>query len=103
MDLIAERLVGKKLMQIQHKAEHDTTIVFEDGAITAWTEVRVELAFSDKPAVVKHLNWTTEWCTIHFDAGSIGISRIPNWPSPECFIYGTASEPALLIVDRGEE
>jgi hypothetical protein len=39
----AGRLVGKELRQVQHKAGYDTVIVFEDGAITAWSEVKINI------------------------------------------------------------
>ncbi|MCA1968631.1 MAG: hypothetical protein LDL42_05835 [Rhizobium sp.] len=103
MDLIADRLVGKELREIQHKAAHDTMIVFEDGAITAWSEVRIEIAFDDAPVIVKELVWSDEWCKILLSAGDIRIGRIPTSPNPECFIYRSASDPGLMIVDRGEE
>jgi hypothetical protein len=103
MDLLAERLVGKELREIQHKAAFDTIIVFEDGAITAWTEVTIDIDFGDDPVRVKELVWSHEWCEISLDAGTIRISRIPTSPNPECFIYGSLVDPDLSIVDRGEE
>jgi hypothetical protein len=103
MDLIAERLVGKELRDIQHTETRDTIIAFEDGAITAWTEVIIETSFGHGPVLVKELVWSDEWCKILLSAGKIQISRIPSSPNPECFIYVSASDPGLIIVDRGEE
>ena len=103
MDLIADRLMGKELREIQHKAGYNTIIAFEDGAITAWTEVRIDIGFGDDPVRVKELVWSDEWCEILLDAGTIRISRIPHSPNPECFIYGSTINPDLMIVDRGEE
>jgi len=103
MDLIAESLVGKELREIQHKAAFDTVIAFEDGAITAWTEVRIEIRFGDDPLRVKELVWSDEWCEILLDAGTIRISRITTSPNPECFLYRSIIDPDLMIVDRGEE
>jgi|APAga8741243855_1050100.scaffolds.fasta_scaffold03952_4 hypothetical protein len=103
MDLIAERLVGKELREIQHNAANDTTIVFEDGAITAFTEVTIETSFGGDPVVVHELVWSEECCKIRLSAGEIRISRISIPPNPECFIYGSANDPGLMIVDRGEE
>jgi hypothetical protein len=103
MDLIAERLIGKELREIQHNAAYDTIIVFEDGAITAFTEVKIETCFGDNPVVVHELVWSEECCKIRLSRGEIRISRIPISSNPECFIYGSASDPGLMIVDRGEE
>lgn len=103
MDLIAERLVGKELTQIHHKAKYDTAIVFEDGGITAWTKVRINVSLGDTPLVVKEVKCSEEWYTIVFTEGDIRISRVPNWPSPECFSYRAADDPTLMIIDRGEE
>ncbi|WP_147294002.1 hypothetical protein [Ciceribacter selenitireducens] len=103
MDLMADRLVGKELREIRHEPANGIIIVFEDGAITAWTEVRIEIFFDDAPVIVKELVWSDEWCKIHLGAGDIWIGRIPTWPNPECFIYRSASDPSLMIVDRGEE
>lgn len=103
MDSIAERLIGKELREIQHKAKYYTIIAFEDGAITALTEVRTEISFADDPVIVKKLVWSDEWCKILLSAGEIQISRSPIPPSPECFIYGSANDRGLMIVDRGEE
>ncbi|TCR83664.1 hypothetical protein [Rhizobium sp. BK376] len=103
MNLIGEKPIGKELRAIQHKAEYDTTIVFEDGGITAWTEVKVNISFGDDPVIVKDVVWSDEWCTILFNEGGIRIGRILTSHFPECFIYGSAGQPALMIVDRGEE
>jgi hypothetical protein len=103
MDLIGEKLIGKELREIQHKARSNTVVLFEDGAITALTEVRIDIAFADDPIRVTELIWNDEWVEIIFDAGIIRTSRIPTWPSAECLIYGSAGEPRVMIVDRGEE
>jgi hypothetical protein len=103
MDLIGEKLIGKELRAIQHKAKYDTAIVFEDGGITAWTEVKVNISFGDDPVIVKDVTWSGEWCTIFFNEGNIRISRLPTALNPECFIYGSTGQPALMIVDRGED
>ena len=103
MDLIAARLIGKELRGIQHTTGYDTSIKFENGGITIWTEVKFNVTFGDGPVVVKDVAWSNEWFTILFEHGDIRISRIPNSPHPECFIYGSAEDPDLAIVDRGEK
>lgn len=103
MDLIAEQLVGKELREIQHTDTHDTIIAFEDGAITAWTKVIVETSFGPDPIKVIDLDWSDEWCNILLSTGNIRISRVPSSPNPECFFYGSANDPSLMIVDRGDE
>ncbi|TDK31258.1 hypothetical protein E2F50_20150 [Rhizobium deserti] len=103
MDVLDERLVGKELREIQHNAGHETIIAFEDGAITVWTEVRINIVFGDDPVRVKELVTSDEWYEILLDAGTIRISRIPIWPCPECFIYGSKDDRTVMIVDRGEE
>ncbi|MGF9565560.1 hypothetical protein [Neorhizobium sp. JUb45] len=103
MDLIAEKLIGKELREIQHKAKYDTMIIFEDGSITAWTDVKVSISFGDDPVIVRDVVWSGEWFTILFNEGEIRVSRIPTSTNPECFIYGSIGQPTLMIVDRGEE
>jgi hypothetical protein len=103
MDLIAEKIVGKELRQVQHSAGYDTVLIFEDGAITAWTEVKIYLTFGDEPVVVRDLSWSSEMLRIIFAEGDICISRVSNSRNPECFIYGAADDPSIMIVDRGEE
>lgn len=96
MDLIADRLMRKELREIQHKAKYSTIIAFEDGAITALTEVRTEISFADAPVIVENLVWSDEWLKIHLSAGEIWISRIPTPPSPECFSYGSVNDRGLM-------
>ncbi len=60
MDQFAERLIGKNLQQLIH-SEHDVGIVFQDGGITAWTEVKIDLSLGEKPLVVRELQWSEEW------------------------------------------
>lgn len=103
MDLIAERIIGKELQEIRHKPKYFTIIAFEDGAITALTEVRMEISFADDPLVVEKLVWSDEWLKIILSAGEIWISRIPTPPSSECFVYGSVNKKSLMIVDCGEE
>ena len=103
MDLMADRLIGKELREIQHKTKNSTIIAFEDGAITALTEVRTEISFADDSVIVEKLVWSDEWLKIHLSAGEIWISRIPTPPSPECFIYSSVDDRDMMIVDRGEE
>lgn len=103
MDLIAERLVGKDLRQICHRAKDDIAIVFEDGQIIVWTEVRLNLCLGHSPPVVTTVESSAEWYTIVFAEGDIRIGRVPSSPSPECFSYRAADDPTLIIIDRGDE
>lgn len=103
MEILAERLVGKKLQQIHYKEGYDTTVVFEDGAITAWTEIKINISLGTTPLAVKEVRGSEEWYTIVFNEGDIRIGRVPIWPSPECFIYRAADDLNLMIVDCGEE
>ncbi|MBO0142243.1 hypothetical protein JZX87_13835 [Agrobacterium sp. Ap1] len=102
MDLIKQRLLGKALLEIQH-SENDCGIFFEGGGITAWTEVRVSLAFGNDPLIVRDVQFSSDWCQINFDTGEIRIGRKPNSSFPEFFAYGSADDPGNVIVDRGDE
>ncbi|MCF1463835.1 MULTISPECIES: hypothetical protein [Rhizobium/Agrobacterium group] len=104
MDVIAEVLMDEELQQIQRLPDGpDTVIVFKDGRITAWTEVKVNISIRDTPLVVKQVIRSREWYTIIFNGGDIRISRIPVWPSPECFIYNGIHDPTVMVVDCGDE
>jgi hypothetical protein len=103
MDRIAERLVGKELRQIHRKSKYDAVLVFEDGSITAWTEVKVNVSLGNNPLIVQEVKRSEQWYTIVLTQGDIRISRVAIWPSVECFIYGAANDPTLTIIDRGEE
>lgn len=102
MNLIKDRLLGKALLEIHH-SENDCVIVFEGGGITAWTEVRVNLAFRDDPLIVRDVQFSSDWCQIVFETGEVRIGRKPTSSFPEFFAYGSADEPGDIIVDRGDE
>ncbi|MER8723120.1 hypothetical protein [Mesorhizobium sp. M0195] len=102
MDLLGDRILGKAIRQLNHSPD-DFSVVFEDGAITAWTPVDVAISFGIDPVVVEELQWSGERLTIVTSGGNIRIGRVPITSNPETFAYGAADDPSIIIVDRGEE
>lgn len=84
MDRIAERLVGKELRQIHHRTKYDAVLVFEDGAITAWTEVKVNVSFGNSPLIAQEVKRSNETATFLADT------------APRCAFAKTAARSCQL-------
>ncbi|MER9483444.1 hypothetical protein NKI74_29595 [Mesorhizobium sp. M0494] len=76
MDFFGDRILGKAIRQLNH-SPHDFSVVFDDGAITAWTPVDVAISFANDPVVVEELQWSGERLTIVTSGGNIRIGRVP--------------------------